>query len=379
MRVENRVNRFRRYRIYLKWSMPLLLGALVTGCGGGGEDSSAPSGSCSVAQRDAIEAQMDGVLAQAVSEVDFSFAVDGQDGRRYTFNRGGSTLQTSYESKSASKLVSAVMVLRLVEQGYLALSDRPQDHIGAAWPIVSRNPLSDMTLAQLLSFTSGLTIDPPCLGAESSDFEACVISVGTANLDNSIAPGQEFFYASSHLQVAGLMAVKARGVADWQAVVEEFKAQTGLFPTSSYDSPSLSNPSLAGGMHFTGEEYLAFLKALKGGSLLNATSMSQLLEDRTASIPLVYSPMFSGIGGGTALGEDWHYGFGLWHECQSATFNCVAGTRVSSPGALGSYPFWDRSKGYTGIVVRAGVFGTLNSGIGIERSVRSLVEQWAAC
>jgi hypothetical protein len=132
-------------------------------------------------------------------------------------------------------------------------------------------------------------------------------------------------------------------------------------------------------MHFTGADYMAFLKSLRSGQLLNSASMGQLLADRTAAIPLVYSPIFSGIGGGAALGEDWHYGFGLWHECRSATFNCVPGTRISSPGALGTYPFWDRSKGYTGIVVRAGAFGTLTTGITIERTVRSKVEAWAAC
>ena len=357
-------------------SLTVLACALAAGCGGGGDGE--PAGSCPAAA--SLEAQMDSVLSQAVSEVDFSFAVERQDGRRYTFNRGGSTLQTSYESKSVSKLVSAVMILRLAEQNVLVLSDRPQDHIGAAWPILSPNPLSAMTLAQLLSFTSGLTLDQSCLDDRNSDFETCVISVANANAGNSIAPGQEFFYASAHLQVAGLMAVKARGVASWQAIVAEFKAQTGLFPASSYDSPSLSNPTLAGGMHFTGQDYMDFLKALKGGSLLNAASMSELLADRTASIPIRFSPIFSGIGGGAGLGEDWHYGFGLWHECRSATFNCVAGTRVSSPGALGSYPFWDRSKGYTGIVVLQGVFGTdMITGINIERSVRPIVEQWAAC
>ena len=107
--------------------------------------------------------------------------------------------------------------------------------------------------------------------------------------------------------------------------------------------------------------------------------MGQLLTDHTASATIVYSPILAGIGGGAGLGEDWHYGFGLWHECRSATFNCVPGTRVSSPGALGSYPFWDRSKGYTGIVVRKGAFGTLSTGIAIERSVRSSMERWAAC
>jgi CubicO group peptidase (beta-lactamase class C family) len=304
--------------------------------------------------------------------------VERQDGRRYTFNRGGSTLQTSYESKSASKLVSAVIILRLVQQGHLALSDRPQDRI-ASWPIASNDPLFGMTLAQLLSFTSGLTQDPSCLDAAGSNFENCVISIAEGNANNGNVPGQEFFYAGSHLQVAGLMAVEARGVASWQAVFSEFKSQTGLFAASSYDAPSSSNPNLAGGMHFTGQDYMDFLTALKGGSLLNASSMGELLADRTASIPIAFSPIFSGIGG-PGLGEDWHYGFGLWHECRSATFNCVAGTRVSSPGALGTYPFWDRSRGYTGIVVLNGVFGTdLITGINIERSVRSIMEMWAAC
>lgn len=171
------------------------------------------------------------------------------------------------------------------------------------------------------------------------------------------------------------MAIEAR----WQAVFAEFQSQTGLFSASSYGYPSSSNPTLAYGMLFTGEDYLGFLQGLKRGQLLNRASMSHLLADHTVSVPMVYSPMFSGIGGGAGLGEDWHYGFGLWHECQSPTFDCVAGTRVSSPGALGSYPFWDRSKGYTGIVVRAGEFGTTLTGIEIERSVRQSVEQWAVC
>jgi hypothetical protein len=175
------------------------------------------------------------------------------------------------------------------------------------------------------------------------------------------------------------MAVRARGVASWQDVFAEFQAQTGLFRTSTFDIPSLSNPRIAGGIHFKGDEYMAFLKALKNGSLLNVASMSQLLADHTASVPIVYSPIMTGIGGGPGLGEDWHFGYGLFHECQSATFNCAVGARVASPGALGSYPFWDRTKNYTGIVVRQGVFGTLIKGILIERSVRSLVEQWVAC
>ena len=351
----------------------LLLSAIsvIGGCGGSGGATQPTVPSCSVTQ---LETGMNAVLSQTASEVGFSFSVERQDGRRYTFNRGVSTLQTSYESASTSKLVSAVIILRLVEQGHLNLSDKPQDRISTStWPIGNSDSLYGMTLAQLLSFTSGLTAEPACLNFDGSNFETCVTNIANSNAGNGITPGQEFYYASTHLQVAGLMAIKARDVASWQDVFAEFKTQTGLFPTATYDLPSSSNPRLAGGMHWSGEEYMAFLKALKNGALLNSASMSQLLADHTASAAMVYSPPLAD------LKEDWHYGFGLWHECQNATFNCTAVTRVSSPGAYGAYPFWDRSKGYTGIVARQGALGTFTNGVAIERSVRSNVEQWVTC
>ena len=175
------------------------------------------------------------------------------------------------------------------------------------------------------------------------------------------------------------MAIKARGVSSWSDLFKEFKAQTGLFGSSTFDVPSVNNPLLGSGMHLTGEDYLAFLHALKNGALLSTTSMSELLADHTASTAIAFSPIMDGISGGPGLAEDWHYGFGLWHECRSAHFNCEPGARVSSPGNFGSYPFWDRILGYTGIVVRQGLPGTLKRGIDIERFVRPEVEAWAGC
>jgi hypothetical protein len=108
--------------------------------------------------------------------------------------------------------------------------------------------------------------------------------------------------------------------------------------------------------------------------------MNQLVADHNASTTIAYSPI--ALAPTNGLGENWHYGFGLWNECQvaaSAPFTCTAGTRVSSPGAYGAYPFWDRSKNYFGIVARQGTLGTFPNGIAIERAVRPTVEQWAAC
>lgn len=332
-------------------------------------DSGNPSSSCSVTQ---LESDLNAQLAALSSDVDFSYSVERSDGRRYTYQRGSSTMQTSYESASTSKLVTSVVILRLVQQGYLNLTDRPQDRI-SGWPIGSGDSLYNMTLAQLLSFTSGLTNEPVCLNLGGSNFEICVNTIATSNAGNGITPGQQFYYASTHMQVAGLMAIKARGVANWQSVFSEFKTQTGLFSTSAYDLPSTSNPRLAGGMHWTGEEYMAFLKALKSGSILNSTMMAQLVTDHIASAAISYSPA-------SALNEVWHYGLGLWHECQSTSFSCMAGARVSSPGAYGAYPFWDRNKDYFGMVARQGALGTFTNGVSnIERAVRPKMEEWAAC
>ncbi|MFL0809363.1 MAG: beta-lactamase family protein [Agarilytica sp.] len=315
---------------------------------------------------------MTSTLSEVVSSVDFSFALVRADGREYRFERGSSRLQTSYESASTSKLVTAVVIMRLVEQGYLALNDRPQDHI-SDWPIDSTDTLYDISLAQLLSFTSGLTNEPLCINFPGFDFEDCVGNIANSNSGNGIVPGEAFYYSGTHMQVAGLMAINALGVNAWADVFSIFKTETGLFASSEYDLPSLTNPRLAGGMHWTGEEHLAFLGAFSNGLLLSSNAMSEMLTDHTATTEISFSPALSG------LGEQWHYGFGLWHECENATFDCEAGSRISSPGAYGAYPFWDRAEGYYGIVARQGALGTYTEGVTIERAVRASVDEWAAC
>lgn len=372
----------------IAWGV-LLLPIVLAGCnGGGGSDGSTAtsgnnsgstgstggrssgSGACPVEQR---EAELTSALAAAPSEVDFSLSLQRSDGRRYTYNRGAATPDTRYESASTSKLVSAVIILRLVEQGYLKLSDRPQDWI-PSWPISVSDPLYNMTLAQLLSFTSGLTSEPLCQNSGSFNFASCVYNIGNNNAGNGIVPGSQFYYASTHLQVAGLMAMRARGVNNWSDLFSEFQQQTGLFPTAAYDLPSGSNPRLAGGMHWSGNEYLAFLNALQAGSLLNAASMQEFLKDRSAAgVTIAYSPARESIN------EDWHYGFGFWHECQSSSFNCTSATRISSPGAYGAYPFWDRSQGFIGILARQGGLQTYKYGVNTYRAAQKQIDAWAAC
>jgi len=137
------------------------------------------------------------------------------------------------------------------------------------------------------------------------------------NAGNGIIPGTQFDYGSAHLQVAGLMAVKAAGVDSWQDLFETFQQETGLFPNGAYNLPSIDNPRLAGGMHWQGREYADFIRAFFKGELLTEHTRALMLTDQIALVEIINSPADD-----LDEAEVWHYGFGIWRECHNTTFDC---------------------------------------------------------
>ena len=197
---------------------------------------------CTDASLAALESQMTAILSAAtVTPQDgqtplpapaFTLFMQRDDGHSYLFNNLDSTPDTSYQSASTSKLVSAAIILSLVDRGVLSLDDHPQKYI--SWP--AGGAASQITLRQLLAFVSGLNNDPPTtqtLGSNSYTcidvpptfatyvpWAACVTQILNANFDSdgavingpgrkATAPGTAFYYSSNHLQVAGLMALAA--------------------------------------------------------------------------------------------------------------------------------------------------------------------------
>lgn len=335
----------------------------------------ATSDACTDDELAALEAEMADALDAAavdtsVTELpDFTLLLETEDGRRFTHSHGDSTADTRYESASTSKWVTAVVILGLVDQGLLTLDTTAHELI-AFWD----EP--DVDLRDLLSFTSGFDDEPPCLDRADAGFAACVQNIYEASEATAAAPGTEYAYGSTHLQVAGLMAVRAAGVAGWSAVFDEFRTRTGLFPAGVYDLPSESNPRLASGMTWTGEEYLGFLRALYAGELLEPETAEQLHADQRGTAAVIDSPIID------AIGEDWSYGLGNWLECPTATggagsFDCGAGHRNSSAGAFGAYPFIDFDDHYFGLVARQGSLRSAREGIAIFRSVEALASRWS--
>ena len=320
--------------------------------------------------RKEFENQMVDILQTLETDTEFTLYLETEDQNRFTFSRGRSTLFTSYTSASTSKWVSAVIILRLVDQGVLTLEDRPQDHI-PNWEIPDIDPLFDLTLSHLLSLTSGLTVDDPCVNLAESDFERCVRQIAAINSGGEKFPGAEFDYGHAHLQVAGLMAVKAAGVDSWQDLFEAFRSDTGLFPNSSFDVPSLDNPRLAAGMHWQARDYVDFIRAFQFGDLLTDASKSLMMTDQITTAVMADSPIV------TSLNQEWHYGFGIWLECPQVVFNCHNIFTDSSPGIYGAYPFSNLRDRFFGLVARRGAAYTIAEGKAVYDAVAPIAERWA--
>ena len=347
----------------IKQLQSIALAALIAGIiGCGGNDDPEP---------ETLEEEIRQALDAVDTNRDFTLMLESNNGHRFIHSTGSSSEYTVYESASTSKWVSATIILDLVQQGVLSLEDHPQAYIDF-WP--NTGELSEIRLRHLLSFTSGLNNEPLCINAKLFDFSDCVARILEQN-PTIPPPGTEYNYNSTHLQVAGLMAMRAvdpSGGTDWTDLFAGFQSNTTLFPSGAYDLPSQNNPRLAGGMHWNALEYTNFLQALYHKTILTPALIDAMSSDQIAAATIVKTPA------GEDRGLDWHYGFGNWIECDAVPFDCGAPTKFSSPGAYGAYPFIDREHGYFGILARQGILGSQAEGYRIFTEVEDLLEQWAA-
>jgi len=350
----NIVNRFVLYSVIL---------FLLNACGSSKDASDSDTDAML-----SVEQRLSTILDAANTDTDFTLLVESNNGTQFVYRRGESTETNTYRSASTSKMVTATIILWLVEQGVLSLSDHPQDYL-EFWPTTGLH--ADIELRHLLSFTSGLSNEPVCMNVGVANFSRCVETILEIN-PSITPPGEEYYYANTHLQVAGLMAIQASGLRDWEEVFDYFKTETQLFANAAFDLPSTSNPRLAGGMRWQAVEYVAFLSAIYHQRLLSPVLVEAMISDQIENARIGYSPVSGGD-----FSVDWHYGFGLWIECTAIAFNCSETTRVSSLGAYGAYPFIDFEQQHFGIVAREGDLGTGYEGYQLWTRIKNELAEWA--
>lgn len=249
---------------------------------------------------------------------------------------------------SASKLVSGVVLFRLIDEGYLSLDSTTGEVLG--WS----GQKGTITLRHLLSFTSGLAPEHRCTYQANVSLAACVDLIRDAEL--VAPPGTRFEYGSTHLHVAGRMAEVVTG-ASWNDIFEaQLLRPLNLSDDIVYYANPLTgegadNPLLAGGLLLSMSEYERVLRLVfaKG-----AWQESELIDSELFDAQAVLPFPDAVVGRSPAGHRPVRYGLTAWLECGTPETGCAA---LSSPGAFGFTPWLDRSAGYYAILGLEEPFG----------------------
>jgi CubicO group peptidase (beta-lactamase class C family) len=136
------------------------------------------------------------------------------------------TADTQYRIGSISKTFTAVLVLRLRDEGRLDLSDPLEAHLPGT-------PVGDRTIAQLLSHASGLTAEPPGPWWERTPGRPWQDLAGS--LDQSTVrhrAGRRFHYSNLGYAVLGELVARLRGTSWTAAVRREILEPLGMTRTT---------------------------------------------------------------------------------------------------------------------------------------------------
>jgi serine-type D-Ala-D-Ala carboxypeptidase/endopeptidase len=244
---------------------------------------------------------------------------------------------------SASKIVSGVVLFRLVDQGYLSLDSTTAEILG--WT----SPQGTITLRHLLSFTSGLEPSAPCTSLPGITLADCV---GQIALGTPVAPpGTRFDYGSTHLHVAARMAEVVTGNSWDQVLAQQLRLPLALAPDARYytaprQGVGTTNPLVAGGFRATMDEYARVLSVVfHRGTFQGQRLVAADLFDAQGREP--YPGVVIGMSPMTAFAYDFRYGLTAWLECDTPAAGCNV---LSSPGAFGWTPWVDRDGGYYAII-----------------------------
>ena len=283
---------------------------------------------------------------------------------------------------SSSKMVTAGILNRLADDGLLDLNQPLQDFLG--W----EGTYPDVTTAQLLSNSSGLVglfPDPAfgpyvCQYLYTGTLLECgkAIFTSTRAANDVLPPETTYRYGGGQWQVAGAVA-EAVSEKSWAALFEEIYTEPCELESSGFNnhfvqlpSPDLlgypagfegdpdnlmptQNPNMEGGLYTTTGDYgKLLLMQLRGGRCDGNFVMSE------SSVQRMQTNQIGEVWGGTT-GSLWNgYGYGWWVDTEREGW-------VTDPGAYGSVPWLDLSRGYGGMLIIEG-----DSGLGTAMALSAL-------
>jgi CubicO group peptidase (beta-lactamase class C family) len=327
--------------------------ALGLACGGGASSSSptTPPAPAPTAAWTPVTAAIQAAQSEFPNGVCVEVATPA--GVVYSQGFGGFTNGDAVLVASASKWVTSTVLMRLVDQGILSLETQTKallvDRSGHPWA----GNMGEITLRQLLSFTSGISGDDSSSENVLITLDEAVERIYDDDSATASAPGSYFYYGNTHMRIAARMAEVATGKSWGQLFDEQLRTPLGFASTSIYSGGG-PNPNPAGGLKCTGLEYMRFLAMqLRGG--LDGTQLilspgaitAQRTDGYASTTTISYSPYME------ALGKSYHYALGNWLETARGGAPSASDPvlRYSSTGTFGWAPWVAADGSYAAIVM----------------------------
>jgi len=249
---------------------------------------------------------------------------------------------------SATKWISAAVIMSLVDAGKLSLDDRVVQYIPSF-----TGEKSSITIRQLFSHTSGLPSDSGpnstgCLSDRFTTLAACAEEIAIGPL--IAAPGTEFNYGGVSMQVGGRVAEIVDGKR-WEEIFQQRIARPLGLTAMTYGSTL--NPLIGGGARSSLDDYVRFLQMImnrgmaNGGRILSAAAIEEMQKDQTAGATIAITP-YEKYGYLDPTLPSTRYGLGEWRERTDGAGRVI---EVSSQGLFGFSPWIDHDRGLVGVLM----------------------------
>lgn len=305
-----------------------------------------------------IDQQLRAALADMQEKLELPGAallVYGPEGRRHELNVGEINTHSVLPLASASKWLSAGVLLKLVEEGVFSLDEPlPElESVDARWKGVS--------LRHLLQLTAGFG---PGHAFAMSPTTAHKTLIDSLQQDLAAEPGTAFYYGGTGLQLAAYVAELRTGKT-WTQLFDDTLAKPLGMKDSLYSHPIwhrdqavITAPNIGGGLRSNAADYIKYLSSLWHSH--KATTPTKGLSPH--SLSLMREPYAEAVAEGQRppmVSKDWRYGLGAWCESYESTEQSMMCSRMSSAGAYGSIPWVDFERGEYGVLITLGSIDTV--------------------
>ncbi len=312
-------------------------------------------------------ADLTGILQQKQQLLgkDLVMMVANKDTLVYKKEMGEFKSKTAAPIASASKWLTAALVMIIVDEGKISLDDYVVKYI----PEFGKYLKNFITIRQCLSHTMG--IEDVGGGffnkiASRRKFETLEEEVNAIASREIIAkPGSEFRYSGMGLNIAGrILEVVTKKKFD-QLIKTKLFAPIGMRQTS-FTNLDMSAVNPSGGAKSTADDYMKFLTMLlnkgnyKGKQIITEESIDEMMLVQTNLDQIKYAPKSA---------EGFNYASGSWVIEQKEE----KATALASPGLFGTWPMIDFCRGYAYIVFVKNLLGEERAGAHIE--IKEVVDE----